>query len=162
MPRRHNGVPYRGVNVLLLWCAGSAMGYTSPHWLSFKQALEPKGNVRKGEHGSLVVYADKIKRTETNSAGEEVEIGIPFMKGYTVFNVEQVEGLPRPLLCPCRPAARPAARIDHADRFFANTGADIRHRGDRAYYAQERDYVQMPPFVSFRDAESHRARWPTS
>ena len=63
--------------------------------MTFKQALELNANVRKGEQGSLVVYAYKITRTETDDGtGEETERDIPFMKGYTVFNVEQIEGLP--------------------------------------------------------------------
>jgi hypothetical protein len=66
-------------------------GYAAPIWMTFKQALDLKANVRKGEHGSLVVYADKIIRTETTESGEEAERAIPFMKGYTVFNVEQIE-----------------------------------------------------------------------
>jgi antirestriction protein ArdC len=48
-------------------------------------------------------------------------------------------------------------RLDAADRFFAATGAEIRHGGNRAYYAEGPDYVQMPPFETFRDAESHAA-----
>ena len=63
--------------------------------MTFKQALALNANVRKGEHGSLVVYADKITRTETDSeTGEEAERAIPFMKGYTVLTSEQIDGLP--------------------------------------------------------------------
>ena len=79
----------------MLWSAAMEKGYAAPIWMTFKQALELKACVRKGEHGSLVVYADKIIRTETDTdTGEESEHAIPFMKGYTVFNVEQVDGLP--------------------------------------------------------------------
>jgi hypothetical protein len=70
-------------------------GYAAPVWMTFKQASELKANVRKGEHGSLVVYADKIIRTEADTVtGEESERAIPFMKGFTVFNVEQIDGAP--------------------------------------------------------------------
>ena len=63
--------------------------------MTFKQALELGGCVRKGEHGSLVVYASTFSRTETDGeTGEESERDIPFLKGYTVFNVEQIDGLP--------------------------------------------------------------------
>src|ERR1700730_14849448 len=93
-PLRGNGIPYQGINVLMLWAAAMEKGYAAPIWMTFKQALELKANVRKGEHGSLVVYADKITRTETDDkTGEETEHAIPFMKAYTVFNVEQIEGL---------------------------------------------------------------------
>jgi antirestriction protein ArdC len=66
-PLRGNGIPYQGINVLMLWSAAIEKGYVAPIWMTFKQALELKANVRKGEHGSLVVYADKIIRTETDS-----------------------------------------------------------------------------------------------
>ena len=52
----------------MLWSEAIEKGYASPIWMTFKQALELKADVRKGEHGSLVVYADKIIRTETDSA----------------------------------------------------------------------------------------------
>jgi antirestriction protein ArdC len=77
-PLRANGIPYQGVNVLMLWSAALDKGYAAPIWMTFKQALELKANVRKGEHGSLVVYADKIIRTETTDTGEESERAIPF------------------------------------------------------------------------------------
>ena len=93
-PLRHNGTPYRGMNILLLWGEAMAKGYTAPIWMTFKQALELDAHVRKGEHGSLVVYANSITKTETNDKGEDTEREIPFMKGYTVFNIEQIEGLP--------------------------------------------------------------------
>jgi antirestriction protein ArdC len=57
---RGNGIPYRGINVVMLWSAAMDKGYAAPIWLTFKQAQELKANVRKGEKGTLVVYADKI------------------------------------------------------------------------------------------------------
>ena len=155
-PLRHNGVPYQGINVVVLWCASVEKGYACPFWLTFKQAQALGGNVRKGEHGELVVYADRITRSETDDKGETVERSIPFMKGYTVFNPEQCEGLPEHFTVrPEAPALPLAQRWDAADRFFAAIGADIRHGGTRAYYAEGPDYVQMPPFETFRDAESY-------
>ena len=59
--------------------------------------------MRKVERISLVVYADKITRTESNDKGEGIEQDIPFMKGDTVFNIEQIDRLPA-LLHPDRPA----------------------------------------------------------
>jgi antirestriction protein ArdC len=85
-PLRAGGKAYRGVNVLMLWAAAMEKGYSCPLWLTYKQASELGGQVRKGEHGSLVVYADKITKTGTDDNGADVEIKIPFMKGYTVFN----------------------------------------------------------------------------
>jgi antirestriction protein ArdC len=157
-PLRHNGIPYKGINVLMLWSAATLNGFACPIWLTFKQALELGGAVRKGERGELVVYANSITRTETDDKGEETERSIPFLKGYTVFNVEQCDGLPAHYTAkPEAPALSPVQRIERADRFFAATGADIRHGGTRAFYAEGPDYVQMPPFESFRDAESYAA-----
>jgi antirestriction protein ArdC len=157
-PLRHNGIPYKGINVVMLWAAAEMKGYACPLWLTFKQALELGGNVRKGETGELVVYADRISRTETNDKGEECEREIPFLKGYTVFNAEQCEDLPAQYTARAEPPAlTPLHRIEAADRFFAATGATLRHGGTRAYYAEGPDFVQMPPFETFRDAESYAA-----
>ena len=157
-PLRHNGVPYQGINVVMLWSAAASKGYACPLWLTFKQAIELGGNVRKGECGELVVYANRITRSEADENGDEQLREIPYMKGYTVFNAEQCDGLPPRFSAPAEaPALSPADRIEQADRFFTATGADIRHGGIRAYYAEHNDYVQMPPFEIFRDAESHAA-----
>ena len=155
-PLRHNGQPYQGINVLMLWSAALAAGYSAPLWMTYRQAQDLGGQVRKGETGSLVVYASTITRTGTDEAsGEEVEQDIPFMKGYTVFNVEQIEGLPAHYNVPVTPRLDPVERIARADAFFAATGADIHHGGNRAFYAVGSDHVQMPPFEAFRDAESY-------
>lgn len=157
-PLRFNGVPYQGINVIMLWSEAMAKGYAAPIWMTFRQAKELGGHVRKGEKGSLVVYADRIRKTEIDEAtGDEQERDIPFMKGYTAFNVEQVDGLPAHYYTKAEARLDPVARIDHAERFFAQTGADIRHGGNQAYYTVTHDYVQMPPFETFRDAESYYA-----
>ncbi|MHC2633945.1 antirestriction protein ArdC [Bradyrhizobium liaoningense] len=157
-PLRFNGQPYQGINVLMLWGESVAKGYAAPIWLTFKQACELGAHVRKGEHGSLVVYADRIRRKEMDDAtGEEAEREIPFLKGYTVFNVEQVEGLPAHYYAVAEPRLDTVQRIERADTFFAATGAAIRHGGSMAYYSATDDRVQMPPFESFRDTESYYA-----
>src|SRR5258708_23633650 len=127
-PLRGNGIPYKGINVLMLWSAAMEKGYAAPVWMTFKQASELKGNVRKGEHGSLVVYADKIIRTETDAAtGEESEHAIPFLKACTVFNVEQIDGLPERFYAKAEPRTEIVQRIERAEAFFAATGATMRH-----------------------------------
>jgi antirestriction protein ArdC len=158
LPLRHNGVAYRGVNVLALWMQAMAKGYAAPVWMTFRQALALGANVRKGEKGSLVVYADKIIRTETDGVtGEESEHAIPFMKGYIVFNAEQIDGL-SDLYC-ANPAPRTPViqRVARVERFFSATGAIVRHGGNRAYYNVSTDHVQMPPIESFRDVGAYYA-----
>ena len=156
-PLRHNGTPYRGMNILLLWGEAMAKGYIAPIWMTFKQALELGAFVRKGEHGSLVVFANTVTRTETNADGEDVEREIPFMKGYTVFNVEQIEGLPAIYYARPENPLPLAERIEQADRFMTATGAIIRHGGNMAYYAPGPDAIQLPPFEAFKDKESYYA-----
>lgn len=157
-PLRHNGTPYSGINILALWMAASANGYAAPIWMTYRQAQELGANVRKGEKGSLVVYANSIVRKETDvKTGDEIDREIHFMKGYTVFNVEQIDGLAEHYYAKPAPRFNPVQRIEHAERFFGNLRADIRHGGTRAYYAQEPDYIQMPPFEAFCDAESYYA-----
>jgi len=156
-PLRHNGTPYRGMNVLLLWGEAVAKGYAAPIWMTFKQALELDAHVRKGEHGSLVVYANSITKTEAGENGQDVEREIPFMKGYTVFNVEQIEGLPAHYYAKPENPLPLSERIEGADRFITATGATVYHGGNSAYYAPSRDIVQMPPFEAFRDKESYYA-----
>jgi antirestriction protein ArdC len=153
-PLRAGGQPYKGINVLMLWASAMEQGFRSPIWMTYRQAKELKGNVRKDSKGTLVVYADRITKTEADDNGEETGRDIFFMKGYTVFNVEQIEGLPPHFYATESTPAGPILRIEAADQFFVHTGADIRHGGDHAYYAPGPDYIQMPRFESFRDAES--------
>ena len=156
-PLRHNSIPYNGINILMLWSAALDNDYAAPYWLTYKQTKELGAQVRKGERSSLVVYANTFTRTEENDAGEQEEHKIPFLKSYSVFNAEQIDGLPEHYTALAEPVIDPVQRIEHADRFFINTGADIRHGGNRAYYAPGPDRIQMPPFEAFRDAESYTA-----
>jgi antirestriction protein ArdC len=157
-PLRGNLIPYQGINILMLWGAAMEKGYAAPIWLTFKQAQALGGRVRKGEHGSLVVFASTFTRTEADEkTGDEAERDIPFLKSYTVFNAEQIDGLPADYLAPAAPRIDPVQRIDHAERFFAATGATVRHGGDQAFYRISADHVHMPHFEAFRDAESYYA-----
>jgi antirestriction protein ArdC len=79
----------------------------------------------------------------------------PFLKGYTVFNIEQIDGLPEQYYAKPEPRLTPVERIAHADAFFAATQADVRHRGHQAFYAQAADYIQLPPAEAFVDAEAY-------
>lgn len=156
-PLRHNALPYNGINVLMLWWSAMDRGFISPYWLTFRQAKELGAFVRKGEKGSPVVYANTVSKTERNDVGEDVEVNIPFMKAYTVFNADQIDGLPEHYTQLANPVIDPVQRIDRVETFFENTRADIRSGGGQAYYAVGPDYVQMPPFEAFKSAESYYA-----
>ena len=156
-PLRHNGQPYTGMNTLLVWSEGVARGFSSPMWMTFKQALELGAAVRKGESGATVVFTSRVTNSEDDGRGGEVEREVPFLKAYTVFNIEQIDGLPDHYHHRPAPFLDPVERIEHADRFFRNTDAVIRHGGGRAYFSPSGDLIQMPNFEMFRDAASYYA-----
>ena len=120
-PLRHNGTPYSGINTLMLWGASLEHGFTSPIWMTFRQAVALKAHVHRGEKGSLVVYANTFTRTEENAEGQEIDCEISFLKGYIVFNVEQIDGLPEHYYANPEPRFTNAQRVEHADAFFAAT-----------------------------------------
>ena len=157
MPRRHNGEKYQGINILSLWASAMEQGFSSANWMTFKQAKELGGHVLKGEKGSLVVYANSMNRTEENEKGEEIQRQIPFMKGFSVFNAEQIEGLPESFYDKPEITANPVERIERAEKFFSNTSAKIHHGGHQAFYTMQHDYVKLPYIEAFTDAENYYA-----
>jgi antirestriction protein ArdC len=142
---------YSGVNVLTLWGAVIEHGWTSQSWLTFRQALEAGGNVRKGEHGTTVVYADRFtpetEKERARETGEDAR-SVPFLKRFTVFNVAQCEGLRAGLASD--PAPLPERQIvPVTEEVFAASGVDFRIGGDKAYYIPSHDFVQVPPQPAF-------------
>src|SRR5450631_754813 len=85
--------PYSGSNVVLLWMAQTA-GYRTPRFLTFKQALELGGNVRKGEHGTKVYFVKQLQVRDQGTDDSTPTRLIPMMREYTVFNVDQCNSLP--------------------------------------------------------------------
>src|SRR5580692_557855 len=112
--------PYSGCNVILLWMAQRA-GYRTPRYLTFKQALELGGHVRKGERGTKVYFVKQLEIRENANDVASTRL-VPMMREYTVFNVDQCEGLPESVIAakPMR-VRNPDARDDLADQFLAST-----------------------------------------
>lgn len=156
-PQRHNGEYYQGLNIILLWAASVESGFTSNRWMTFKQAQELGGHVMKGMKGETVIYASTMQRTDTGEDGTETDVAIPFMKSYTVFNTEQIDGLPEAFYLKPEPINPDLSRDEALETFFAATGATIRHGGDRAYFNISSDFVQMPYLECFADSESYYA-----
>ena len=157
-PLRHNGQPYSGINVLSLWASALEQNFAAPIWMTYRQATELDAHVRKGEKGSAVVYANSVSRTETEpDSGVEVARDIHYLKGYTVFNVEQIDGLPAQYTAPAAPRLDVLQRIARAESFFAETGATLSHGGNRAFYRPATDSIVLPAFEAFKDAESYYA-----
>lgn len=153
-PIRSTGEPYRGINILLLWIASAANGFQYDRFMTYKQASELGGQVRKGEKGTAIVKYGTITRSQDNGRGEEENREIPYLKSYTVFNVSQIDGLEDDYYH--MPIPLPEEdRIALADQFIAGTGAIIRHEGDKACYVPAIDQIKMPPFKAFVSAEAY-------
>src|SRR5580700_5771589 len=140
------GRGYSGINVLILWGAVIEHGFPGQTWLTFRQALSLGGNVRKGEHGTTVVYADRFvpddERKRAERDGDEPG-AIPFLKRFTVFNCQQCENLPGELVTAPTPVPE-GLILPQAEALIAATGANFRIGGDRAFYSPTQDYVQVP------------------
>ena len=143
--------PYSGCNVILLWLARSR-GWSTPRFLTFKQALEAGGNVRKGEHGTKVYFVKQLQIKDGD--GEDDTRLIPMLREYTVFNVDQCENLPDRVKAgkPMR-VRNPDTRDALADQFLRSTGADIREGQGEAYYVPSHDFISMPAFEAFKGAD---------
>lgn len=159
MPLRADGTPYKGVNALILWSATAENGFNSPFWLTYRKAQELGGQVNKGEKGTTVVYYKTVTKADIDEEGEETTSVIPFAREYTVFNAQQVSGLPASFY-PASPSAivgemRP--RLEIVEQFVAKTRAVIQHGGNQPYYIPVLDKIQMTVPQAFRDMESYYA-----
>ncbi|MGF7163549.1 antirestriction protein ArdC [Rhodoligotrophos appendicifer] len=155
MPRNAaTGRQYSGINVLILWGAMIEHGFPGQGWLTFRQALSLGGNVRKGEHATTVVYADRFvpnhEKKRARDAGEEAQ-AIPFLKRFTVFNAAQCDNLPEDIAA-VAPPSLPGLIEPRVEALIKATGIDLRIGGDRAFYVPAHDYVQLPPPQAYFEA----------
>lgn len=159
MPRRQCGLRYRGINVLILWAEAETRGFRSPFWMTFKQALEYGACVRKGERGTGIVYANRVTRTEAGENGEDVERSFSFLKGYTVFNADQIDGLPDRFLPPVSQAQQSSAWDDYRDAlaWFEAIPAEVRHGASSPLYIRSEDRIELPSRESFRSPLAYLA-----
>jgi antirestriction protein ArdC len=136
--------PYSGCNIILLWLAQAA-GYRTPRFLTFKQALELGGNVRKGEHGTKVYFVKQLQVQDKGAEDNSATRLIPMMRQYAVFNVDQCDSLPVSIKTgkPMR-VRNPDTRDELADDFLRSTGADIREGHGEAFYVPSQDFNSMP------------------
>jgi antirestriction protein ArdC len=130
-----------------------AAGYRMPRFLTFKQALELGGHVRKGERGTKVYFVKQLQVHDKTADDDSTSRIVPMLREYTVFNVEQCEGLPERLLSLGEIKPRNADQRDATiDQFLACSGADIREGAGEAYYRPSDDYISMPRFEAFKSA----------
>jgi antirestriction protein ArdC len=140
--------PYRGINTLLLLSAV----YSDSRWLTYKQAQAIGAQVRKGEHGTQIVFWSTFER---DSAESEESTRVPFMRTYTVFNVAQCDGIPVELPFDV-PAFEPIPAAQAlADGYFTREHLNLKHGGDRAFYHPALDYIQMPEPGMFNSPDAY-------
>jgi antirestriction protein ArdC len=143
-----SGKEYRGVNVLLL----SLAGYGSPYWLTFKQALDMGGSVKKGEKGTVAVF---WKKFQISGEDEEKTRSIPLLRYFTAFNVEQCENLKVPA-GESRNAGNPIGACDEIVAGY-DKAPSVFHGGDKAFYSPLRDTINMPAKQAFESMETYYA-----
>ncbi len=140
--------PYRGVNVFLL----HAMSYASPYWLTFKQAQELGGNVRKGEKATPVVFWKWLDTAEPDESGKAKRM--PLLRYYSAFNVAQCEGIETPASQTKQREHNPIEMAEQIVTAMPKRPA-IEHERARACYWPAFDRVEMPNPEAFRTPEDY-------
>ena len=153
-PVNQSGRPYRGMNTWLLMMAAEEHGFTSNVWGTYKNWLAKGAQVKKGAKSTMVVFWKRTEYKAKDEAGEETDKKGLLLRYYNVFNAEQVDGY-EPKEVPV--VLTPKQRIEKAEAFFNSCDAVVKHGGNRAYYIPSQDYIQLPEFDQFRDAESYYA-----
>jgi antirestriction protein ArdC len=156
------GKPYRGINILMLSIEAKMQGYGDSRWVTLKQANELGARVRKGEHGTAIVFwkmreiAGETPDSDTTDSGNPSETAkvIPLLRQFTVFNASQIDGLPERFELRSSPAWQP---IGEAEELLYATGAVIRHGGNRAFYSPSEDLIQLPPPAWFSAPDDYYA-----
>jgi antirestriction protein ArdC len=156
------GMPYRGINILMLSIEANLRGFGDNRWVTLRQANELGARIRKGEHGTSIVFwklreidgavpkpTDNSDRTDTDSPKV-----VPLLRGYTVFNAAQLDFLPERFELRADPAWQP---VGEAEQVLHDSGAVIHHGGNRALYRPSDDIIQLPPPSWFPQSDDYYA-----
>ncbi|HDL6608537.1 TPA: DUF1738 domain-containing protein [Yersinia enterocolitica] len=145
------GAAYSGMNIMLLWSSASEQGFSDSRWMTYKQARAEGGQVRKGERGTTAIFYSTLEKE--NDDGETDHI--PMLKTFTVFNVQQINGLPMSdeVICPAE-TFEPLPRVE---ALFRNSGATIIEKGQNAFFAPSTDEIRLPERCLFTDAANFYA-----
>lgn len=143
MPRNHKtGTAYQGVNVLLLWAAAATGGYSSDRWLTYKQATDMGGQVRKGEKSVTCVFFKTLEIKPENDGDEaEQSHSMRMIKPFWLFNLDQIDGIDKPQ---AGEALTEFQQIEAAESVLIHSGADINEIGEKAFYQPSTDKIYLP------------------
>lgn len=136
---------------MLLWGSASEQGFNDSRWMTYKQAQAEGGQVRKGEHGTTAIFYATLEKESED--GEIVQI--PMLKTFTVFNVQQIDGLPL-----TTETISPDATFDplpEAENLIRKSGANIIEKGQNAFFQPSTDEVWLPERHLFSDAANFYA-----
>lgn len=139
---------YSGMNIMLLWCSAAKQGFNDSRWLTYKQAQALGAQVRKGVRGTTAIFYKTLEKE--NEQGELEQI--PMLKTFTVFNVEQIDGL---TLDSEALITQPVSEFDplpQVEVLFQRSGAKITERGQQAFFTQVTDEIYLPERHLFTDA----------
>ncbi|HFU2361831.1 TPA: ArdC family protein [Klebsiella variicola] len=145
------GTAYSGMNIMLLWRSASEQGFSDSRWMTYKQAQSEGGQVRRGEHGTTAIFYTTLEKE--NDAGDTEHI--PMLKTFTVFNVEQIDGLP--LTTEAVSPAETFESLPQAENLFQSSGANIIEKGQNAFFSPSTDEVWLPERHLFSDAANFYA-----
>lgn len=146
---------YSGMNIMLLWCSAAKQGFTDSRWLTYKQAQAEGAQVRKGEKGTTAIFYTTLEKENDEGDMEK----IPMLKTFTVFNVQQIEGLALVTGEPETIAELPDvfAPLAQVENLMEKCGAHISERGNAAYFRPATDEVVLPERHLFNDAANFYA-----
>jgi len=162
-PMRHNHEFYRGINTILLMSAAFCRQYTSPYWLTYKQAQSISAHVRKLEKGFRVIKFGTFEPDETKAASSaesgdpEMQNLRPYIKRYTVFNIEQIENLPGDYQ-----QVRTVEKITthKVHRFAEALSIPVRHGNSHGQYIRtgnSEEHIRLPNYESYTDDDAYIA-----
>lgn len=152
LPMRVTGEAYRGINVLMLWVAGQVGGFGSQIWMTYRQAQELGGQVRKGQKSSTVIKYGTVEVKKDDPAADPDTRG--YARAYRVFNADQIDGLPEEFVTQVDAPSDLGTQSDVAlDTWFGALGVPIDiSDSPEAYYRPSTDRIHMPPIATFETA----------
>lgn len=142
------GKAYQGTNIFLLAISAMKNDFLSAEWGTFKQWKDKKATVKKGQKGTPIIFFDRITVTDKET---EEDRTVPVLKGFTVFNADQVDGYESK---PVDPVQQIKDRDQRAEALIMATAAKINFGGDRAFYSPDQDFVQMPVLEDFTGTDT--------